>query len=573
MTPTRFTRGTVLVNCCVPLTLLAWDAWHGQLGANPVNFAIRTTGLLSLLFLTLTLAVTPASRLTGYGWLGSFRRMLGLCAFFHALLHFALFFGLDRNGSARSTFTEVYKRPYLMVGMFALVLMAPLAATSTDRMIRRLGGRRWKRLHRLTYPIAAAGALHFYMLVKADTRRPLAFAGVIGVLLGYRALARFRRQLASDRTSSSSRGYDEPAFAPKYWKGNLRVARVFQETPDVRTFRLVAPEGGRLPFRHLPGQYLNVALLVDGRRVNRSYTIASPPTRADYCEITVKREENGLASRHLHDSVREGDLLSISAPAGRFTFTGVEAKGIVLIGGGVGITPLMAKIRHLTDVGWPGEMHLVLSVRTEPDIVFREELDDLAQRFPNLHVLVTLTREAAANWPRERGRISAALLERTVPQIASERVHICGPTSMTTEVVEILTGLGVASDKIHVESFTRAAGNTALASQDGSVSTVLPDDAALEDRDGSTVSASVTFARAGKSGTVRSGQTVLEVAEELGVEIPYDCRAGICGQCKTRLLSGHVEMEVDDALVAADRARGLILSCQARCLDDVVVDA
>src|ERR1700722_1412293 len=145
----RFTKSVVLLNCIVPVTLLGWDAWHGELGANPVNFAIHTTGVLSLLFLVLSLTVTPLSRVAHFGWLGQFRRMLGLNAFFHTVLHFLLFFAFDRGASVSDAASEILLRPYLMVGTVRLVLMAPLAATSTDKMIKRLGPSRWKALHRL----------------------------------------------------------------------------------------------------------------------------------------------------------------------------------------------------------------------------------------------------------------------------------------------------------------------------------------------------------------------------------------------------------------------------------------
>ena len=207
----RFTKTVVLLNCLVPVALLAWDAGHGRLGANPVNFAIRTTGLLALLFLVLSLAVTPASRITGWGWLGQFRRMLGLCAFFHTLLHFLLFFAFDRAASVGSTVSEILSRPYLMVGSLGLVLMAPLAATSTNRMIKRLGPARWKMLHRLAYIAAAAGALHFYMLVKADITRPVHFAVVLGLLFLYRLAAHYW-QLRTD-----ARKYRTPEVVPKNW--------------------------------------------------------------------------------------------------------------------------------------------------------------------------------------------------------------------------------------------------------------------------------------------------------------------------------------------------------------------
>src|SRR4051812_42757254 len=179
MKVSRFARFIALLNGAVPVALLGWDAWQGRLGANPVAFAIATTGILSLIFLVLSLAVTPASRVTGWGWLGQFRRMLGLYAFFHAALHFLLFFGIDRAASVVDTASEVIKRPYLMVGMVGLFLMVPLAATSTNGMIKRLGPARWKALHRLAYVAAAAGSLHFYMLVKADVSRPAAFAAAL----------------------------------------------------------------------------------------------------------------------------------------------------------------------------------------------------------------------------------------------------------------------------------------------------------------------------------------------------------------------------------------------------------
>ncbi|WP_422931807.1 ferric reductase-like transmembrane domain-containing protein [Singulisphaera sp. PoT] len=560
----RFTRTVVLLNGSVPVILLGWDAWNKHLGANPVNFAIRTTGILSLIFLLLSLAVTPVSRLTGQGWLGQFRRMLGLYAFFHAALHFLLFFALDRDGSLADTASEVVKRPYLLVGMVGLVLMIPLAATSTDAMIRRLGPSRWKALHRLAYLAATAGVLHFAMLVKADLSRPAAFGVVLGLLFLYRLVAHYRQLRSDARKYRDASPPVAPLARSKPWEGSLRVAGVFDETPGVRTLRLTSPDGPRLPFDFLPGQYLNLALTIDGRKVRRSYTIASPPTRVGYCELTVKREDLGLSSRHLHDAVRVGDLLDVIAPAGRFTFTGAESAGLVLIAGGVGITPLMSKIRYLTDLCWPGEIHLVFSARTERDIIFREELDALRRRHPNLHVAVTLTREEGPAWAGERGRINPDMLARLVPEIASRRVHLCGPAEMTDPARRMLLELGVPDDSIRTESF---------ASPGRVVADDQPESQAREVFDVDSSGATITFSRSRKSAPVPGARTVLEAAEALGVAINYDCRAGICGQCKIRLLSGRVVMDAEDALDPSDRANGLILSCQAHRVDDVVVDA
>ena len=190
----RFIKLLILVNGVVPLALLIWDQSHNRLGANPQNFLILTTGMMTLIFLTLTMAVTPLRKVTGWNWIIQFRRMLGLYAFFYACLHFLCFFSLDRAFSITSTFTEMTKRKYLIVGSAALMVMVPLAITSTNGMIKRLGGKRWRALHRLAYVAAIAGVIHYYMQVKADVRQPLVFAAWLGVLLGYRLVVYLKQR-------------------------------------------------------------------------------------------------------------------------------------------------------------------------------------------------------------------------------------------------------------------------------------------------------------------------------------------------------------------------------------------
>jgi DMSO/TMAO reductase YedYZ heme-binding membrane subunit len=182
----RFIKLLILVNGVVPLALLVWDQANNRLGANPQNFLILTTGMMTLVFLVLTMAVTPLRKITGWNWLIQFRRMLGLYAFFYGCLHFLCFFSLDRGFSISSTLTEMVKRKYLIVGSTALIVMIPLAITSTNGMIKRLGGKRWRALHRLAYVAAIAGAIHYYMQVKADVRQPLVFGALLAVLLGWR---------------------------------------------------------------------------------------------------------------------------------------------------------------------------------------------------------------------------------------------------------------------------------------------------------------------------------------------------------------------------------------------------
>ncbi len=188
----KFAKLLVLVNGLVPLALLVWDQSHNRLGANPQNFLILTTGMMALIFLILTLAVTPLRKIFGLNWLIQLRRMLGLYAFFYACLHFLCFYSLDRAFNFSSTIQEIIARKYIWFGMTALLVMVPLAVTSTNGMIKRLGGKRWRALHRLAYVAAICGVIHYYMQVKADVRLPLVFAAVLAILLGYRILEYLR---------------------------------------------------------------------------------------------------------------------------------------------------------------------------------------------------------------------------------------------------------------------------------------------------------------------------------------------------------------------------------------------
>ena len=186
MKDAKFAKFVLLVNCLVPLAMLGYDASQHRLGSNPVEYLIRTTGMLALIFLILSLAITPARKISGYNAFSHFRKMLGLCAFFYGLLHFASYFIFDRSLGIKSTIADTWARPFILLGMTALLVMVPLALTSTTGMIKRLGAARWKRLHRLAYMAGVAGALHYFLLVKADTRQPLVFAAVLTLLLGYR---------------------------------------------------------------------------------------------------------------------------------------------------------------------------------------------------------------------------------------------------------------------------------------------------------------------------------------------------------------------------------------------------
>jgi methionine sulfoxide reductase heme-binding subunit len=184
-------KPTVFVLCLMPLAWLGWRAATGGLGVNPIETINRFLGDWALRFLLISLTVSPAKEILSWPPVMRLRRMLGLFAFFYVALHLTRWIGLDQFFAWTHIWADIVKRPFITIGMLAFVLLVALAATSTSGMIKRLGAKRWKRLHMLVYPAAALGALHYFMMVKADVREPLIYAAVLAVLLGWRAATRW----------------------------------------------------------------------------------------------------------------------------------------------------------------------------------------------------------------------------------------------------------------------------------------------------------------------------------------------------------------------------------------------
>ena len=354
------------------------------------------------------------------------------------------------------------------------------------------------------------------------------------------------------------------------WRGYLRVGSIVTETPGVKTFRLLPSSGdGLLPFTFVPGQFLNVAFSIGGARMNRSYSISSSPTQREYVELTIKREPRGAVSRHIDDLLKVGDLIEAGGPVGKFTFDGTEAENIVLISAGVGITPMVSITRYLTERSWPGDIFFIYTCRTPADFIFEDEVAALQQRNPKLHVVVTSTKAEGTNWKGPRGRITKELLTQTVPDLASRRIHICGPPTMMDATKAILTELGVPAEQVKSEQFGATKPSPAPAGTTAKT----------------TVAATgplVTFSKNNKSAKIHTDlqtgdsppkQSILELSEELGIGIEFSCRVGTCGVCKVKMTSGEVDQAVQDALDADDKTNCIILACQAKPKGAVTVEA
>lgn len=182
----RLLKPFLALAALLPLVRLGWKAFHEGLGANPIEVITHSTGDWTLLFILITLSITPLRRITRQYWLIGLRRMVGLFAFFYGTVHFLTYIWLDKFFDVHAMWKDVLKRPFITMGFTAFVLMIPLAVTSTAWSIRRLGGKNWQLLHRLIYFTGIFGVIHYYWLVKADHQKPIEYGLALGLLLAYR---------------------------------------------------------------------------------------------------------------------------------------------------------------------------------------------------------------------------------------------------------------------------------------------------------------------------------------------------------------------------------------------------
>ena len=549
MSSSKFTNLLICINASIPLVILGLDYWNDNLGANAVNNAIHITGIVSLVLLLLSLAITPAIRLTGQKHWFVLRKTFGLFGFFYAIVHLTIYFFLDREADVSSLLYEMSTRRFLLIGTLAIVLLLPLVLTSTQKMRQRLGIKNWKRLHRLAYMIAVLVVLHYYMQVKSDTRLPLAFAAVLGIILASRIpYLRNNTNLSGDLRKRS-----DPDVNSK-WSGELVLIQTKDESHNVKSFRLARGDRNVIPFRFAAGQFITLTLTTGSETIKRSYTIASSPLQSEWIEISVKKESGGLASAHLHENAHVGDTFHVSGPHGKFCFTPELTQRVVLVAGGVGITPIMSILRYMRDINWLGEARVLLSAKTEADLLFRKELVKISDAHKNISVESTLTQNKNPDWVGSTGRVGFEQIEKMKVHQEGTHVFVCGPNAMADELCTMVRESGIDPKNLHRESFG------------GKRSRSAQTNATTQDTH------TVEFSKSKRIADISDNTTLLELAEKCGVRIESDCRAGVCGQCIVRLLSGQVDMDCEDALSDKDKENNMILACQATVRSDLIIE-
>lgn len=378
----------------------------------------------------------------------------------------------------------------------------------------------------------------------------------------------FRMGAAAPASRIDTTVFDHRVDLP-IWSGRdtpLYVTEIIQDNHNVYTFRLQGDPLCR--FVYLPGQFCTFVLSIDGKKVVRSYSISSSPTRPFVLEVTVKRVPGGLVSNWLPDNLRVGDRLEIAGPKGRFCLVpGQVPPKLLLLSAGSGITPLMSMARWLCDLSANVEIKFLNSVQTPDDRVFHRELELLASRYRNFQTITTATASAPAGWGGERGRLDLPMLQRSVPDLGERQVYMCGPEGFMSAARALLADARFNLQNLHSESFAppRSVSEGGV-QQHGA--TGIPSGAP-----GSPDAVSIEFARAGKKITSNKQLPLLDLAEAHGIELDYACRTGSCGACKVRLLAGETRGGTTPALTAEEQRAGYVLSCVATPAGDCVVDA
>lgn len=378
-------------------------------------------------------------------------------------------------------------------------------------------------------------------------------------------------------------GFDAtPTEADTELTGMVECVSITEVTHNVKSFELFAPWMARIDFE--PGQYVTVR--IPELDLERCYSIASAPFGTNTFTLTVKRVDGGAVSTYLHDVLRVGDRVHVDGPYGLFSTSFHPAAKHLFVSGGSGLSPIMSMVRSLLarSAGAPTDIVLIHNAATPADIIFRPELEQLAE-VPGVSVVTMCSRDCAAEvWAGRRGRITRETLAEVVPELADRETFVCGPSDYMSAVRLMLNELGVLGSRVHEESFVfatspaerlakrtlSAVAATTAETQSGRATAAISAPSSC----GFTALASfgIDFTSSGKHVDCDPETTVLDAAVEAGMVFPSSCEEGMCGTCKSVLVSGEVEMNHAGGIRPKEIAAGKFLPCCSTPLSDLVVE-
>lgn len=339
----------------------------------------------------------------------------------------------------------------------------------------------------------------------------------------------------------------------------LECVTVMPETTNTKTY--VFQVAGRGWFRYLPGQFITIEVPIDGRKVLRTYTLSSSPSRPLCITITVKALDDGYVSRWLYDNLKVGDRIKAHGPAGLFSFHNHPAQRYLFISAGSGITPLMSMTRWLYDDGRAPDITFLHCARRPSEIIFRSELERMSSRVPEIK-LAWIVEEADryAPWTGYLGRLNQLMFALICPDYLDREIFCCGPEPFMQSVRDILHAVGFDMERYHEESFAQPI--EAEAERPVHDDVVPHEDSKAE----------VVFSRSGRS--VRAAETdkILNIARTAGLHIPSACQFGVCGTCKVKKISGEVHMVHNGGISEEEIAQGYILTCCSNPIGRVEID-
>jgi ferredoxin-NADP reductase len=334
----------------------------------------------------------------------------------------------------------------------------------------------------------------------------------------------------------------------------LKVSDIINEAESVKTVRLVRYKGQLPPFE--AGQYINISVDIQGIVTSRPYSLSSAPSQTAFYDVTIKRKDGGFVSNYLLDTLRVGDTLESSAPAGEFHYNPLfHGDDLVMLAGGSGITPIMSMIRHFCSRGSDKRIRLIYVCRTPEEIIYKNELEGFASHYNNFAYTSVISRPKNG-YKGITGHLTGDLINSLVQDITEKTFYICGPTGMCDAANSVLLGSGVKPRKIRRENF----GESADVTQNPDWPAAIRRGAPIEI---SVIGRSVVEAKA--------GEPLLNALDAAGITVPANCRSGECSLCRVKLLRGSVFQKDGSKERASDKKYGYIHSCCAYPTGDIEI--